>query len=83
MLGSINAVSDFTDIFFKKFQRGKLIGTQPTSKARRRRKITSGAKRIQAGRPTNVEKCMKIKKKQRLHCIGKNITNHVPHAKSH
>jgi len=83
MLGGINTVSDLTDVFFNKLRRGKLIGTQPTSRSRRTRKITSGAKRIQAGRPSNVENCMKIKKKQRLRCIGKNINNNVPHAKTH
>jgi len=62
--GGINTVSDLTDVFFNKLRRGKLIGTQPTSRSRRTRKITSRAKRIQAGRPSNVENCMKIKKKQ-------------------
>jgi len=41
LLGTMNTVSDFPDIFFNRFRRGKLIGTQPTSRARRTRKITS------------------------------------------
>lgn len=83
LLGNIKSVSDFTDIFFNKFRRGKLIGTQPTSRTRWVRKISNGAKRIQAGRPSNIEKSIMVKKKQRVRCLGKNVTNNVPHTKSH
>lgn len=83
LLGNIKSVSDFTDIFFNKFRRGKLIGTQSTSRTRRVRKISNGAKRIQAGRPSNIEKSIMVKKKQRVRCLGKNVTNNVPHTKSH
>lgn len=83
LLGTINTVSDFPDIFFNRLRRGKLIGTQPTSKARRTRKITSGANRIQSGRPSNMENCIKQKKKAKIRCLGTNIANNVPHTKSH
>jgi len=66
LLGTINTVSDFPDIFFNRLRRGKLIGTQPTSKARRTRKITSGAKRIQSGRPSNMENCINKKRKRKF-----------------
>lgn len=83
LLGTINTVSDFPDIFFNRLRWGKLIGTQPTFWARRTRKITPGAKLIQSGRPTILENCSKHKKKSKIRCFGTNITNNMPYTKSH
>lgn len=49
-LEKIISLSDLVDFNFNKLRPANLIGTQPTSRSRRKRLITSGAKRIQAGR---------------------------------
>lgn len=61
-LEKITSLSDLTDFNFNKLRRANLIGTQPTSRSRRKRLKTSGAKRIQAGRPSSGEQNIKQKK---------------------
>jgi len=44
--------------------------------------ISSGVKRIQAGRPSNEEKNKNIKR-QRKRCLALNINENVPNSKTH
>ncbi|XP_029347795.1 uncharacterized protein LOC115034623 [Acyrthosiphon pisum] len=82
-LEKITSLSDLVDFNFNKLRRANLIGTQPTSRSRRKRLITSGAKRIQAGRPSSKEDNFKQRKKQKVRSLSKNLLNNLPHAKSH
>lgn len=52
----ITSISNLAEVTNHFMRHGKLIGTQPTSHSRRKTSISSGVKRIQAGRPSNVEK---------------------------
>jgi len=81
-LEKITSLSNLVDFNFNKLRRLNLIGTQPTSRSRRKRLITSGAKRIQAGRPSSKEQNFKQRKKQKVRSLGKNLLNNLPHAKS-
>ena len=58
------------------------IGVQPTSISRRKVRpgLTSGAKRLQAGRPSKHES---ISQKKRQRCLQANINLDKPNAKSH
>jgi len=60
----------------------KLIGTQPTSRSRWKTYISSGVKRIQTGRSSNIEKNNNIKG-QRKRCLALNINENVPNSKTH
>ncbi|CAI6366640.1 unnamed protein product [Macrosiphum euphorbiae] len=82
-LEKITSLSDLVDFNFNKLRRANRIGNKPTSRSRRKRLITSGAKRIQAGRPSSKEQNFKQRKKQKVRSLGKNLLNNLPHAKSH
>lgn len=58
------------------------IGVQPTSISRRKLRpgLTSGAKRMQAGRPSKQEVVLKRK---RARCLQANVNANKPNAKSH
>ncbi|CAI6353021.1 unnamed protein product [Macrosiphum euphorbiae] len=62
-LEKITSLSDLVDFNFNKLRRANRIGNKPTSRSRRKRLITSGAKRIQAGRPSSKEQNFKQRKK--------------------
>ncbi|KAJ8938236.1 hypothetical protein NQ314_011565 [Rhamnusium bicolor] len=64
------------------YNRGRQIGVQPTSKSRRKIRpgLTSGAKRIQSGRPSKNESKQLTKKERHL---AANINKNTPNAKSH
>lgn len=53
----------------------------PTSRSRRKSQITTGAKRIQAGRPSNSEIPYNKRRTEKI-CLGKNIKNNTTNAKS-
>ena len=78
----ITSISDLAEVTNHFIRHGKLIGTQPTSRSRRKTLISSGVKRIQAGRPSNEEKNKKIKR-QRKRCLALNINENVPNSKTH
>lgn len=78
----ITSISDLAEVTNHFMRHGKLIGTQPTSRSRRKTSISSGVKRIQAGRPSNVEKNKNIKR-QRKRCLALNINENVPNSKTH
>lgn len=81
-LSEITTVSELSEISASVLRRGKVIGIQPTSRSRRISQITTGAKRIQAGRPSNSEMPSK-KRRTKKRCLGENIKNNTPNAKSH
>lgn len=66
----------------KKTQGTRKIGVQATAISRRKVRpgLTSGAKRLQAGRPSALETA---RAKKRRHNLGLNITDNRPNAKSH
>lgn len=80
-LKSITTVTSFVNVTNHFISHKKQIGTQPTSRSRRKVGISSGAKRIQAGRPSNKEINPSVRQKKR--CLGLNIKNNVTNAKSH
>ena len=61
-LKSITTVTPFVNVTNHFISHKKLIGTQPTFRSRRKVGISSGAKRIQAGRPSNTETSGRQKK---------------------
>lgn len=68
--------------------RSKQIGVQPGAISRRKIRpgLTSGARRIQAGRPSNLElNCKKGAKRKRNFALNlsKNQQNAKPHGSSH
>jgi len=81
-LQHITSISDLAEVTNHFMRHGKLIGNQPTSRSRRKTTISSGVKRLQAGRPPNVEKNMKMKR-QRNRCLTLNINENVPNSKTH
>lgn len=81
-LGEITTVSELSEVSTSVLRRGKVIGIQPTSRSRRISHITTGAKRIQAGRPSNSEMPSNIRRAKKR-CLGKNIKNITANAKSH
>jgi len=47
----ITSKSDLAEVTNHFMRHGKLIGTQPTTRSRRKTSFSSGVKRLQAGRP--------------------------------
>lgn len=80
-INSVEQLFDFSKHLIRK-RHGKIIGTQPTSRSRRKSTITSGAKRIQAGRPSNIEANLQVKRKKKR-CLAININENTPNAKTH
>jgi hypothetical protein len=81
-LSVITTVSELSEVSTSVLRRCKVIVIQPTSRSRRISQLTTGAKRIQAGRPSNSEipSNKRHTKKRRL---GENIKNNTANAKSH
>lgn len=85
-LGNIRTPSQFAsylvDINKSAFQRRQNIGVQPGSISRRKKRagLTSGACRIQAGRPSIFE-CAKVKKRKRK--LGLSVSLNIANAKPH
>jgi len=78
---SVEQLSEFSKHLVRK-RHGKIIGTQPTSRSRRKSTISSGAKRIQAGRPSKTEANVQVKRKKKR-CLAINIDENTPNAKTH
>lgn len=83
-LNKIKTPSQLATFFcnIKKTRYSVNIGVQPGSISRRKKRpgLTSGAKRIQSGRPSNQEVAISKKRKRNL---GKSIAENMPNAKSH
>lgn len=64
-------------------KKAKVIPVQPTSRIRRKRRadFSCGKKRIQSGRPSNIETKLRIAK--RKHSLATNVKENLPNAKSH
>jgi len=85
-LESIDSPQGFFDICnsLRARRKARLIRVQPTAISRRKKRagLTSGSRRIQAGRPTNVESG-KSSARKRQRCLSLNINANKPNAKPH
>ncbi|XP_050313182.1 uncharacterized protein LOC126748179 [Anthonomus grandis grandis] len=83
-LNKIKTPSQLATFFcnVRKTRHSANIGVQPGSISRRKKRpgLTSGAKRVQSGRPSTQEGAITKKRKRNL---GKSITENIPNAKSH
>ncbi|CAH0392667.1 unnamed protein product [Bemisia tabaci] len=85
-LGTVKTKAQFNTFCREKGRKcGRMIPVQPTSQSRRvkRAGLSSGAKRVQAGRPSKFENIIRKTKKKRPHNLAKNVSKNLPNAKSH